>query len=370
MNNWFEITGGELPDSPALLVFPERVKQNIETALRWVDGDTSRLRPHIKTHKNREAVLMMMAAGISRFKCATIAEAELLGLCKAPNVVLAYQPTGPKLKRFVEVIKHYPDTHFGCLCDDLEIAREQSEVFLSQGMKIDVYIDLNVGMNRTGIIPGEAARKLYQLMDELPGIHAAGLHAYDGHQRNPDFEARTQECNKGFEPVMLLKKELEALGHIVPNIIAGGSPSFPIHAKRGGVQCSPGTFVYWDKGYGDLCQEQGFVHAAVLMTRVISHPNDTRICTDLGHKSVAAENDLSKRVFFQNAVGLNPVGQSEEHLVLENTQQQNLPVGSLLYGIPYHICPTVALYERVLTVENGTITGDWRNMARDRKINF
>ena len=370
MTNWFEITGSELPDSPALLIYPDRVKKNIQTALRWVDGDVSRIRPHIKTHKSEEVCRMMMQAGIYQFKCATIAEAEILGKCGAKDVVLAYQPTGPKLERLVEMILHYPQTQFGCLCDNVDTAKEQSECFNRHQLRVPVYVDLNIGMNRTGIQPGPVAINVYQQLNQLPGIIAAGLHAYDGHQRNPDFEQRTHECNTAFEAVVNLKKELQALGLPVPTILAGGSPSFPIHAKRTDVQCSPGTFIYWDKGYGDLCAEQGFLQAAVLLTRVISHPTAERVCTDLGHKSVAAENDLQKRIFFLHTEGLNPVGQSEEHLVLENKNRITLPVGSVLYGLPYHICPTVALFEQVFTVEEGKITGTWKNSARDRKITF
>jgi D-serine deaminase-like pyridoxal phosphate-dependent protein len=154
----------------------------------------------------------------------------------------------------------------------------------------------------------------------------------------------------------------------VPALVVGGSPTFSIHCKRDNVDCSPGTFVYWDKGYMDLCPEQEFLPAAVLVTRVISLPSPGRLCTDLGHKSVAAENELQKRVFFLDVDGLNPVGQSEEHLVLENTGGREFQTGDLLYGLPYHICPTVALYDRVYTVENSRVTGEWKNIARDRKL--
>jgi len=108
--------------------------------------------------------------------------------------------------------------------------------------------------------------------------------------------------------------------------------------------------------------------AAVLVTRVISLPSSNKICTDLGHKSVAAENEITRRVFFLNAEGLKPVGQSEEHLVFEVSEGHTYKVGDILYGLPYHVCPTVALYERVITIENGKVTGEWRNVSRDRKI--
>ncbi|MFI5131531.1 MAG: D-TA family PLP-dependent enzyme, partial [Chitinophagales bacterium] len=118
----------------------------------------------------------------------------------------------------------------------------------------------------------------------------------------------------------------------------------------------------------DLCPEQNFQTAAVLITRVISIPGQNKICLDLGHKSVAAENAIEKRIYFLNAPGLKAISQSEEHLVVETEQLTDYKVGDVLYGLPYHICPTVALYERVFTVENSKVVSEWRNLARDRKI--
>ena len=108
--------------------------------------------------------------------------------------------------------------------------------------------------------------------------------------------------------------------------------------------------------------------AIVLVTRIISLPSQSKICTDLGHKSVAAENEITRRVFFLNAEGLKPVGQSEEHLVLETNEHHSYKVGDIFYGLPYHVCPTVALYERVYTIESGKVTGEWKTVSRDRKI--
>ena len=331
-------------------------------------GTADRLRPHCKTNKSAEATRLMLAAGITKFKCATIAEAEMLGICGAVDVVLSYQPLGPKLQRFIEVIKKFPATKFSCLADNLEAAREQDKSFSANGMEVGVYVDLNIGMNRTGIIPGDAAIELCRICSKAKGIKFAGLHAYDGHLRNADINIRTKECNEAFALVEKMQKELFAMGLEVPNIIAGGSPTFPIHAKRKNVECSPGTFIYWDKGYSDQCPEQNFLPAAILVTRIISLPSATRICTDLGHKSVASENEISKRIFFLHSTGLTPVGQSEEHLVLEAGKDHPYKTGDVLYGIPYHVCPTVALYERAYTVEKGKLVGEWKNIARDRKI--
>src|SRR5688572_21089100 len=359
--NWFEIKKINELDSPALVVFPDRVKHNIQLAIDMI-GDVDRLRPHIKTNKSPDVAKLMMNAGITKFKCATIAEAEMLAQCNAPDVLLAYQALGPKLRRFISLIKKYPSTKFSCLTDNITAAREQALAFSAENISVPVYFDLNVGMNRTGISPNENAITLFNHCKTLNGISVVGLHAYDGHIRDADFEAKKQKCDEAFASVEKLK-ELK-----LPTIIMGGSPAFSVHCKRKNIECSPGTFVYWDKGYTDLCPEQKFLPAIVLVTRIISLPSANKICTDLGHKSVSAENEITKRVFFLNAEGLKPVGQSEEHLVLEAGESHTFKVGQIFYGLPYHVCPTVALYERVITIEKGKATGEWKNIARDRRI--
>jgi len=366
-SDWYLIDDIDKLDSPALVIFPDRVKKNIQTAISMA-GNAERLRPHVKTNKSPDAARLMMDAGITKFKCATIAEAEMLGMIGAPDVLLAYQPLGPKLKRFIELIKKFPATKFSCLVDNLNAAKEQGKIFSANGMLGAVYVDLNVGMNRTGIIPGDSAVELCKFCATATGLRFAGFHVYDGHLRNADINIRTKESDEAFAAVEKMQNDLSAIGIEIKNIIAGGSPTFPVHSKRKNVECSPGTFIYWDKTYLDQCPEQNFLPAAVLVTRIISLPSPTRICTDLGHKSVASENDTSKRIFFLNTTGLIPLSHSEEHLVLEAGKTRQLQPGDVMYGIPWHICPTVALYERAYTVENGKLTGEWRNISRDRRI--
>ena len=359
---WYEIKNINELDSPVLVVFPRRVKHNIQLAIDMI-GDVNRLRPHIKTNKSPDVAKLMLRAGINKFKCATIAEAEMLAQCNAPDVLLAYQPLGPKLHRFVSLIKKYPSTKFSCLTDNIDAANEQASVFNLNNLNVPVFIDLNVGMNRTGISPNEKAIELANHIRQLKGIILVGLHAYDGHIRDVDFESKKQKCDEAFAAVEELNEELK-----LQTIVMGGSPAFSVHCKRKNIECSPGTFVYWDKGYTDLCPEQKFLPAIVLVTRIISLPSSNKICTDIGHKSVAAENEITRRVFFLNAEGLKPVGQSEEHLVLETNEGHSYKVGEIFYGLPYHVCPTVALYERIITIENGETSGEWKNISRDRKI--
>jgi D-serine deaminase-like pyridoxal phosphate-dependent protein len=362
--DWYTISNITELDTPALVVYPDRVRENIRRAIDMV-GDPARLRPHVKTHKSPQVTRMMLEAGIRRFKCATIAEAEMLALQRAPDVLLAYQPIGPKVERLATLIRNFPNTTFSCLIDNIEAARAMARVFDAAGLEVPVWLDINVGMDRTGIAPGPEAIALYREAETLQGIDPVGLHAYDGHIRDVDPVARAKRCDAAFETVLALR---EAIGDDL-TIIAGGSPTFPIHAQRAAeIQCSPGTFVYWDKGYGDQFPDQPFQPAALVVTRVISLRGETRLCLDLGHKSISAENELTKRVGFLNGPGLTPIGQSEEHLVVETGPSSNVELGDVFYGVPYHICPTVALYERAFVVENGKVGADWRNVARDRKL--
>jgi len=370
---WYTLDNPAQLDSPVLVIYPDRVKANIRLVIEMAGGDTSRLRPHVKTHKSPDTTRLLLEAGIHKFKCATIAEAEMLAITGAGDVLLAYQPVGPKLQRFVSLVRKYPDTRFSCLVDSPAAARAMGESFAAAGLTIPVYLDLNVGMNRTGIVPGEEALQLYILAASTPGIEPVGLHAYDGHIRDAGWDQRKENCDAAFAKVVALQVSLQNHGFAEkPVIIAGGSPTFSIHCRREGkdIECSPGTFIYWDKGYSDLCPEQPFLPAALVLTRVISLPAPDRICLDLGHKSIAAENELGRRVHFLNAPDLQLTGQSEEHLVAAATPGHAYQTGDLIYGMPMHICPTVALYERAYTVENGQVSGEWKNSARDRTINI
>ncbi|HUR10315.1 MAG TPA: D-TA family PLP-dependent enzyme [Flavitalea sp.] len=369
MNEWYRISDIEKLDTPALVVYPDRVRKNISTLIKMA-GDPSRLRPHVKTFKNREVTKMLLEAGISKFKCATIAEAEMLASCGAKDVLLAYQPIGPKIDRFLELIKLFPSCSFSCLADNWSSAAAIDKRAAVERVEVRLYIDLNVGMNRTGIAPGEAAIKLYHSCHTLKNCIPIGLHAYDGHIRQMNFQERKKACDEAFETVLNMQQEIIRMGMKSPEIIAGGSPTFSIHALRKNVTCSPGTFVYWDAGYSALCPEQDFIPAALVISRIISYPDKGIICTDLGHKSVAAESEIQKRVVFLNGPPLKAVGQSEEHLILETRDNEFHTPGEILYGLPWHICPTCALYERAYTVENGIVTGEWMNVARDRKISI
>lgn len=366
---WYILHHPEQIDSPALLVYPQRIRHNIAEMIH-IAGNPKRLIPHVKTHKMSAIVKMQMEAGIQRFKCATIAEAEMLATCKVQQVLMAYQLNETKAIRFIQLIKQFPSTNFASLVDNIGSAQMLHALFVKNGLTGTVYIDIDNGMHRTGIPPDKKMLELYQQLLTLTNIRCAGLHVYDGHIRASDFEERKKMCEDAFVPVNNAAKKLEEAGVSRPEIIAGGSPTFTVHALNPDVLCSPGTSLLWDEGYASLLPEQPFLKAAVIMTRIISKPSNDRITTDLGHKSVSAENAITKRIFFLNLNNYEVISQSEEHLVIKvnEADYKRVNTGDVLYGIPYHICPSVALYDEVQVIEKGEIKGRWPVEARKKKI--
>lgn len=362
--SWYEISNVAEVDSPALLIYPDRAEENVRRMIA-IAGGPERLCPHVKTHKLAELAQMQMTHGITRFKCATIAEAEMVASCGAADVVLAHQPVGPKVQRFIQLIKKFPQTRFATIVDDESVIRVLSATATQAGVTIKLLLDLDCGMHRSGIAPGPKAAALYRLMASLPGLEAQGFHAYDGHIDDNDVVLRTQNCDEAFAAVTALGRELSDLP--VPRIIAGGTPTFPIHARRPGVECSPGTSIFWDLGYGNQCPDLDFLNAALVLTRVISKPGNNRLCLDLGHKAIAAEKP-HPRVQFLNLPDATAVTHSEEHLVIETGRANDFAVGDVLYGIPRHICPTVALHADAVVIRNGIATERWKIAARDRKL--
>lgn len=314
-----------------------------------------------------EIVKMQMSSGIHQFKCATIAEAEMLAVAGVKNILLAYQLTAPKARRFLSLVKKFPDVGFASLVDNMDSANLLNDLFEEEEKTAAVFIDVDAGMHRTGIAPG-ALFDFYIQLKNLANIECKGWHVYDGHIHDESLELRTQRVNESFMAVNAAIEKIIASGFSKPKIIAGGTPTFTVHASHKNVYCSPGTCLLWDYGYDSLLQEQPFEFAAVVITRVISKPMKGLITTDLGHKSVAAENPVSKRIFFLNLSNYQVRSQSEEHLVVEVKGWENIHVGDVLYGVPYHICPTVALYDEALIVENGNVVDTWNVTARKKKI--
>jgi D-serine deaminase-like pyridoxal phosphate-dependent protein len=395
MQNWFPISNVPEVPSPALLVYPDRVEENIRRMIA-LTGGPDRLRPHMKTNKLPEVVRMCLTRGITKFKVATIAEAEMVAGCGAADVLLAYQPVGPNVTRLVELVQRFPATKFSTVADDVDTIhalsaalqkgagvspapvgvtatddlaarRREEQAGGLRSPEIEVLLDIDCGMHRTGVEPGKKAVELCRLIASSPGLKPGGLHVYDGHIRDQDISARKKSVDAAFTPVSALISDLNKAGLSVPRVVAGGTPTFPIHAKNPEVECSPGTCVFSDASYGSKFPDLDFLPAALVLTRIVSNPGGNRLCLDLGHKAIASENP-HPRVQFLGLADVQFLTHSEEHLVIETPRAGEFKVGDCLYGVPWHICPTVALHSEAVVVENGKATQRWKVTARDRRL--
>ncbi len=362
---WYAIANAEEIDSPSLLVYPDRIAENVRRMIA-IAGNADRLRPHVKTHKMSEVVRIQLRAGIKRFKCATLAEMEMTAAAGAGDILLAHQPVGPKVAKLVELSTRFPTARLATIVDDLSAAQRLSDQFLRAGRRIDVMLDVNVGQGRTGIQPGPAAVSLYKQLAELPGLRPCGLHAYDGHLHQSDPLERQRACDAAIAPAEALRRDLQNLGSDVSELVVSGTPTFAINASHPGRELSPGTCVLWDAGYASICPDLDFLWAATVMTRVVSQPAADCICLDLGHKAVAAD-PKGTRAVFPDLPDAEVVVHSEEHLTLRTARASECRIGDVFYGIPWHICPTCALHARAIVVSEGRANGAWQVDARDRK---
>ncbi|HMC66031.1 MAG TPA: D-TA family PLP-dependent enzyme [Gemmataceae bacterium] len=358
--------------SPALVFYKDLIRRNIGRAVE-IAGRPGRLRPHVKTHKTREIARMELAAGITKHKCATLAEAEMLAGCGVKDVFLAYNLVGPNCERLAKLVRAFAECRFAVQADHPAAARMLSEAMAAHGQNVDVLIDIDVGQHRTGIEPGAEAIKLYELFGQLPGLRPGGFHVYDGHNHQEDVAERRAAVAEQIEPVLAMREALLKKGLPIPRMVMGGTPTFPIYARMDlpGLECAPGTCFLQDHGYGTHFPDlTGFVPAALLLTRVISRPTATRVTLDLGYKAIASDPPAGKRCVLLNVPEYQPVLQNEEHFVIETPAAERFRPGDEVYALPTHICPTCAMHKHAYVAENGRIVDRWEIVGRDRVLSI
>jgi D-serine deaminase-like pyridoxal phosphate-dependent protein len=358
----YHFRGEETIDSPALVYYQDIIEENTAKAIALAGGP-ERLWPHIKTHKTAALVRMQMSRGIARFKCATLAEAETCARQEAPHVLLAYPLVGPAIGRFAGLRARYRRTVFWAVGDDagqLELLGKAAGESLPP---VDVLADVNPGMDRTGVSL-EKLEDFCLAAANIRGIRFRGFHCYDGHLGIKDFAERKAEAEKAVERLRAVKASLEKKGVEVPVMVMGGSPTFPCHRETPGVYLSPGTVFVHDYGYQTKYPDLGFTPGAAILTRVISRPAPGLFTLDTGYKAIAS--DQAVRGVIADLPQAQAVAQSEEHWVWRIKGEEPPPVGTVLYILPAHICPTTALYPGIHAVSKGRLSNYWDVSARNR----
>jgi D-serine deaminase-like pyridoxal phosphate-dependent protein len=344
--------------TPALVMYPDIISANIDRTLKLLDGDPDRWRVHIKTAKLARTLRLLIDRGIRNFKCATTF--ELLVACQngASDVLFAYPAMGANARRVQDIAQQFPNVRVSVLAE----SEKQVEQWRTTG--VGIFIDINPGMNRTGIEQSETK----EIVSGARAIADAaldfrGLHYYDGQLGNLSEPERTQAAHSGYDQLLRIVSELKHSGINVPEVITSGTPTFPCALayrsfRRGNFvhRVSPGTIVYCDAtSLQQLPSEYGYQPAALVLARVVSHPHSGIITCDAGHKAVSADAGVPTCVVLGHPE-LIPLSPSEEHLPIAVREGVPTPqLGDALYLLPRHICPTVNNFDVAVLVRNGNI---------------
>lgn len=364
----YQVKNAEDLPTPALVFFEDAIAANIAEACR-IAGDPARLRPHVKTHKTAEIAAMEMKAGISRFKCATVPEAEMLARAGAKDVLLSYPLYGANARRFAALAAAFPDVRFSTIVDAPEGLAGLLEAATSSNSSFGAFLDVDVGQHRTGIAPGEVALDLYAKIASSGRIYPAGLHCYDGHNHQKPAEEREAAAAACYGIMESVRDPLLTKGLPVPEVVMGGTPTFPCYARKPGVTLSPGTCFLQDYSYSSSYADMSFACAALVVARVVSVNRDRgEFCIDLGYKGISADPQGQRGVILGMEY-CEPLLQNEEHWVFSSAGHPLPELGAIVYVVPTHICPTVALYERAYVVDVDRMwRRQWKIAARDRVV--
>lgn len=339
--------------TPALVVDLRRVRANLRRVLA-LTGGPERWRPHVKTTKIPAVWVEVARAGVRHFKCATTREARhLLATLRNEGVqgdlLVAYPHRGPALAELGRLATEHPETKLSVLCEDPELVTEIPAA-------VSLFIDVNPGMHRTGIPLTERATILD--VARRAGARFRGLHYYDGHLHTDDLAARRAAIFAGYDELLDLCREVDP-GEI-REIITSGTPAFLHSLAYPGFEgllhrVSPGTVVFHDLRTEQENPDLELEPAALVLTRVVSHPRADLATCDAGSKSIAAEAG-DPCAFVLGHPGLTPQPPSEEHLPLLVEHGQRPARGETLLLIPRHVCPTVNLAEEAWLVDDDGYT--------------
>jgi D-serine deaminase-like pyridoxal phosphate-dependent protein len=366
----YRVSGIEDVLTPALVLYPEFLASNIDATLALLDRNADRWRVHIKTAKLGYTLRMFVERGIRNFKCATTL--ELLTACQygAVDVLQAYPSVGANARRAREIAEEFPSARVSVLAENDEQIRQW------RGTRLGIFLDINPGMNRTGIEQSQTERVLSLARAVADaGLEFRGLHYYDGQYGALGEHERTEAAHRGYDDLLELVGEIERDGLAVPEVITAGTPTLPCSLSyknfRGRAfihRVSPGTVVYCDAtSLAQLPTEYGYRPAVLVLTRVVSQPRAGIVTCDAGHKAVSADAGVPTCVVVGHS-GLTPLSPSEEHLPLALQESAAGPqVGEVLYLLPRHVCPTVNNFDCALLVRDGHIDSVENVSARGRE---
>ena len=334
--------------TPCLLLDIDAVDHNIDRMASFFAPLECKLRPHAKTHKLPLIARKQIKAGAIGITCAKLQDARAFAQAGIDNILISNQIVGPEkiqelvdLSRLARVIV--------CI-DDCENAAELSKIAQKNGLVQDVLIEVNVGIDRCGVSPGEASVEFLQKISSLKGIRFRGLMGYEGGLYSEDADERLNVCRQRNQALIKTKDLAEAAGFTVEIVSAGGTNTYDITGQCPGItEVQPGSYVtmdYYNSQYG-----LDFEQALTVLASVISRPAKNRAVIDTGLKALSTDCRLPK-VLSPQGVTLEALNEEHGKLILDDSAA-GLALGQKVEIIPSHGCTTVPLYDKYILMREG-----------------
>ena len=340
-------------DTPALLLDGPASDRNIGKMAEFFAGRPCRLRPHFKNHKCTTLALRQQAAGNTvGFTCAKLGEAEALAQAGIRSILIANQVVGrPKIARLVELAR---DTDVSVAVDDDRQVAAISQAAGAAGVTVGVLVEVDVGMGRCGVAPGEPALELARQILHRPGLDFRGIQAYEGHVvYTTDFDQRAKRTRQSLDLAVQTRRLLEDHGVPVGVVSGGATSTYRVTGEIGGVdEIQAGTYPTMDWRYHQLAPE--FEIALSILTRVISARPGAAVL-DVGCKGVGSEFG-PPRIRHHPEVEIS-LPLSEEHCIVRRAPDWH--VDQTVHLLPSHACTTSNLYREIYVHEAGRVQAVW-----------
>jgi len=355
-------------DTPALLVDLDIMERNLRRAAEYARAHDLRLRPHTKTHKIPALARRQLASGAAGLTVAKVGEAEVMLGADPPELLVAYPVIGyRKLERLVGVARR---TQVTVALDSLLAARQLSDAAREGRVAIGTLAEMDVGLGRVGVAPGDELVQLIRGVLRLPYLTYEGIAFYPGHIRSLDEEGQRalEEVGKLLGTVLQrLKKE-----GLEPRIVSGGSTPtlFRSHCLRGLNEIRPGTYIFNDRN--TLLSGASTLEdcAASILTTVVSTARPGQVIIDGGSKTFSSDRPIVPEVSFGYVVeapGAVFTRMNEEHGYVDvRRANAEFSVGDRLRIIPNHVCAAVNLHETAYGVRGGQVETVWKVEGRGK----
>ena len=353
-------------DTPALCIDLPALEANIREAADTCESRGIAWRPHAKCHKSPDVARRLIEAGAIGLTCAKLGEAEVFAAAGLHDLLIANMIVGPrKVERLVALRKKADP--IVCL-DHLDQAEPISQAMQAAGLKIRVLIELDLGMNRAGVAPGEAAVELARRVVRLPGLELAGIMGWEGHLLLIEDAAEKQaKVQAAIGELARTRGLFEKAGLPCPIVSCGGTGSWPITASQPGVtEVQAGGVIFMDAFYRQRCRIREFRDALTLLVTVVSRPAPERAIIDAGRKAMNIEL-IAPQVVGRDDITVERL--SAEHGALRLAPSaQSLRIGDRLELIPGYSDLTTVLHDEFYVIENGKLVDIWKLATRGRLV--